>query len=77
MLAVVQDSADGRFFCGGNFDQIESGLTGEGERFSRRDDPELILFLIDHPDGGDPDHVVESKWLGDSLRPFNKNPVER
>ena len=65
ITAVVLDAADGRGGVGRDFDQVESPLTGDAERFKRRQDAELFAIFVDHADFAGANAIVNAdKRLG-------------
>ena len=58
VLAEVHDSADRRDRSGGDLDQIEPLLLGDGQRGGRWHDPELLTGLVDHADFSNTDALV-------------------
>ncbi len=57
-FAVVHDAADGGFFHGGDFDQIQTGFAGQAHRLKGRDNANLFVRIIDETDGSDSDLFV-------------------
>src|SRR5580765_1682008 len=47
---VVHDAADGRLRGGRDLNQVQIFLAGHLERFERRQDADLISFVVNHPD---------------------------
>jgi hypothetical protein len=47
---VVHDAADGRLRGGRDLNQVQILLAGHLERFERRQDADLIPFVVNHPD---------------------------
>jgi len=62
-LAVVHEAADGGFFVGGDFDEIEAGLARHAQRFKRRDDADLFIGFIDKADGRDANLFVATQTV--------------
>ena len=63
--AVVLDAADGRNGVGRDFDQVETALAGDLQRFKGRQDAELFAVFVDHADFAGANAIVDAdKGLG-------------
>ncbi len=58
-LAVVHDAADGRVRLGGDLDEVEIELPGEGEGFGQRLDADLLPVVSHQSDLSSPDPIVD------------------
>ena len=58
-LAIVHDLADGRPFAGGDLHEIQPRLPGQLHRLARRHDAKHGPFVVDHPNGRDPNLLVD------------------
>ena len=59
ILAEVEDLADRRIGVRRDFDEVETGLDGHGERFVAPDDTHHLAPLVDEADARDADLVVD------------------
>ena len=62
-LAVVQNLADGRRVVGGNFDQIEPGLSGQGDRVVDRCYASVGSLVVDQLNLADADLVIHARSI--------------
>jgi hypothetical protein len=63
-LAVVEDAADGRVGVGGDFDEVEAGVAGHGERFVDGRDAQLVALIVDDEDFPDANPFVDAEFSG-------------
>jgi hypothetical protein len=61
VLPVVHDPADGRHRRGRDLHQVETFLSGDGERLGRRHDAELLAGVVDYANFPDADAFVDAK----------------
>src|SRR5918995_514818 len=59
VLRVVQDAADGRLGVRRHLDEVEVAVHRLLQRFLRAHDPHLLAVLVDEPDLGNADAVVD------------------
>ena len=59
VLAVVHDPADRRVRLGGDLDEVEIELPGDGERFGQRLDADLLPVVPHQSDLSGPDAIVD------------------
>ena len=71
VLGVVEHAADGRARVGGHLDQIEVALLGEAQGVGRLEHPHLVALVVDQPDLGHADALVDPR-----LVPLRRAPVE-
>ena len=60
VLPVIHDLADRRIRRRRDLDEIEVLFPGKVLRLRQRHDSDLLAFVVDQPDLGGPDHVVDS-----------------
>ena len=66
-LPVVEEPGDGRTGHRGDLDEVVPTLLRELEGLWRGHDAQLVPFFVDDPDLGDPDHLVDTQVLAQSL----------
>ena len=62
VLAVVHDTAHGRVRLGGDLDEVEIELPGDGQGLGQRLDADLLPVVSHQSDFAGPDPVVDP-WL--------------
>src|SRR5215472_6193919 len=76
VLPIIHDAANRRLRCGGNLYQVEVTFAGHLERFIRRQDTDLLAFVVDHADFARPNTLIcADKSLIDTKPPFAFNGV--
>src|SRR5215469_8956332 len=74
IFPIVHDAANRRLRCGGNLYKVEVTFAGHLERFVRRQDADLLAFIVDHADFARPNTLVcADKSLIDTKPPFTFN----
>ena len=71
VLRVVQDAADGRLGLGGDLDEVELLALRVAQRLLGRHDADLLAGLVDEPDLGNADALVDPGGV-----PLGRAPVE-
>ena len=69
VLRVVEQAGDGRLRVGRDLDQVEVALGGQRQRLVGGDDPHLVSVLVDEPDLGDADPLVDPRRVTLGRRP--------
>ncbi len=67
VFAVIHDSANRRTLVRGNFDEIQSGVASTLKGVVGGDDPQLLAFLADYPNGRNADVVVDAYCIAGFL----------
>jgi hypothetical protein len=80
ILTEIEDFADWRIGIGRDFDEIETGLDGHGERFVAPDNTHHLAPLVDEAYARDADLVIDpgsltggseiQRWSGYVLSPL-------
>ena len=71
-LAIIHDAADGRPLHRRDLNQVKSRSSRHAQRLVDRNDADLVLILIDHPDGRYVDPFIKSRCFFDGWLPFKK-----
>src|SRR5215469_17503653 len=74
VFPIIHDAANRRLRCGGNLYKVEVTFAGHLERFVRRQDADLLAFIVDHADFACPNTLVcADKSLVDTKPPSTFN----
>src|SRR5262249_52865899 len=76
VFPIIHDAANRRLRCWGNLYKVEVTFAGHLERFVRRQDANLLAFIVDHADFARPNTLVcADKSFVDTKPPFTCNGV--
>ena len=77
VLAVIHDLGDRRVSLGGHFDEVEVLAVRVLARLVRGFDSELSTVVVDQPDAGDADRIVDARRVARRRAGLVERPASR